>query len=115
MNRRRVLSVFSLFAVAFVAAQAPGQAVGTTGALELIQGVPGASVTVSVDGKAVQSGAAVGTIVGPVNLSPGSHEVTFADATGKLTKRATVTVTAGGSSDVVFHRPAALHGTPVVN
>jgi hypothetical protein len=95
------------------AKEAPRTGPAAEGAVAIIQAVPKLSLTVTVDGKQVQQDVAEGTILGPLDLSQGSHEVTFTD--GQQTIDSTVTVTAGQSSDVVVHRPAQVGGTPVVS
>jgi hypothetical protein len=85
------------------------------GTVAIVQAVPQLALTVTVDGDQVQKGVAEGTIVGPLRLSAGDHDITFSDGSGGADISSTVTVTAGESSDVVVHRPAAVGGTPVVS
>jgi len=87
-------------------AKAPAQ-------VTVIQAVPGATVDVSVDGRSVATGAGVGDILGPFDLAPGSHEVTFSG--GATDVASTLDVAAGASTDVVLHLPAAVDGDPVVH
>lgn len=91
------------------AAQQPRAAVGS---VAFVQAVPKVALTVTVDGDEVESGVEEGSVVGPLDLAEGSHEVTFSDGTQDIA--ATVEVTAGQTSDVVVHRPAEVGGTPVV-
>ena len=58
------------------------QAAKPIGHLVVIQAVPGMSVDVAIDGKAMDSGVEVGTVLGPFDLAPGSHEVEFSDGSG---------------------------------
>ncbi|KRF36271.1 hypothetical protein ASG94_02015 [Nocardioides sp. Soil805] len=102
----------------------PGQASGpsahagqsgkaTPAHLTVVQAVPGATVDVSVDGRSVARGAVVGDLLGPFDLAPGSHEVTF---TGDgMEVASSLDVTAGDSTDVVLHLPAEVGGDPVVH
>jgi hypothetical protein len=83
------------------------------GKVAIVQAVPKLSLTVTVDGEQVQQNVAGGTIVGPIDLAEGTHEVTFTDGTDEISS--TVDVAAGESSDVVVHRPAEVGGTPVVS
>jgi uncharacterized protein DUF4397 len=83
------------------------------GKIAIVQAVPKLALTVTVDGQQVQQDVAEGTIVGPLDLAPGSHDVTFSDGTNDIAS--SVDVTAGESSDVVVHRPAEVGGTPVVS
>ncbi|MGZ4436360.1 MAG: DUF4397 domain-containing protein [Nocardioidaceae bacterium] len=90
----------------------PGGAASAAGTAQtyVVQGVPGASVDVTVDGKLVQSGVAAKQVLGPLDLSPGRHTLSF--ATADWTVSHTVDVT--GSQDVVLHWPADAADEPVV-
>ena len=100
-------------------AQQPGstpasaRARAAQGTVAIVQAVPKLSLTVTVDGDPVEEDVAEGTVVGPLDLAEGSHEITFSGGPQDIT--ATVDVTAGRSSDVVVHRPAEVGGTPVVS
>ncbi|TGN66156.1 DUF4397 domain-containing protein [Nocardioides eburneiflavus] len=79
----------------------------------VIQAVPGAIVDVSIDGSEVAGGSGVGDVLGPFELSPGSHDIGF---TGDgLEVDTTLDVRAGAASDVVLHLPAEVDGDPVVH
>ncbi len=78
----------------------------------VVQGVPGAAVDVSVDGKAVKSNVAAKAIIGPLSLGAGKHTVTFKAA--DWTVSSTVNVSRP-SSDVVLHWPADMTKKPVVS
>jgi len=95
------------------AKEAPRAAKAVHGKIVIIQAVPKLTLTVTVDGQPVQQDVAEGTILSPLDLAEGSHEVTFTD--GQQDIDSTVTVNAGESSDVVVHRPAEVGGTPVVS
>jgi hypothetical protein len=81
--------------------------------VSVVQAVPGATVQVSVDGRRVAAGAAVGDVLGPFALDPGSHEISFRAAGVKVSS--TLDVAAGDTSDVVLHLPADVGGDPVVH
>lgn len=78
-----------------------------------VQAVPGANVTVAVDGRELAADAKVGEVVGPFELRPGTHDVTFT-GTG-LEVESTLDVAPGDISDVVLHLPAEVGGAPVVH
>ena len=101
--------------IAAQAAASPGAAApaGPTGQIQLIQGVPGVTATLTVDGKEVDTGLDVGSIL-PLELSPGTHDVAFSDSDGGAST-VSVKVAVGQNSDVVYHLPAALTGDPVVS
>jgi hypothetical protein len=88
---------------------APGQAKVT-----VIQAVPEAVVDISIDGRSVATGASVGEVLGPFELTAGEHEVEFSQADGPNVA-STFDVDAGASSDVVLHLPAEVNGEPVVH
>lgn len=89
-------------------------AASPTGNIYVIQGVPNADVTVSVDGTREASDVAAKTILGPLHLSEGRHTLTFKAADAGWSTSASVTVAGGQSSDIVVHRPASVGGDPVV-
>lgn len=74
-----------------------------TAQVYIIQGVPGASVDVDVDGDSVGSDVAAKAIVGPLSLSHGTHDVTF---TGDDWTISTSVSVSKASTDVVLHWPA---------
>jgi hypothetical protein len=124
--RRLVLSCLAaLLAVLGLSAASSGPSSGaSTGAgsgteaprpaqVTVIQAVPDASVDVSIDGSEVAGGAGVGDVLGPFELSPGSHTIAF---TGDgMEVDTTLDVRAGAASDVVLHLPAEVDGDPVVH
>lgn len=81
--------------------------------VSVVQAVPGASVDVSVDGRRVAGGAAVGDVLGPFEMAPGSHEISFRGEGVRV--ESTLDVAAGDTSDVVLHLPADVGGEPVVH
>ena len=83
-----------------------------TGHVAIVQAVPGATVDVMIDGKAVQSGVAAGEVLGPYAMATGEHRVDFSGAGGD--QAATVEVTAGSNQDVVLHLPASVDGAALV-
>jgi hypothetical protein len=111
-----VMAASSALLLPLLATGTPGQAAGPVKALAnvtVIQAVPGATVDVSVDGRSVATGAEVGDVLGPFELSPGGHEVTF---TGPgVDVASSLDVATGASTDVVLHLPAEVGGDPVVH
>lgn len=86
-----------------------------SGQLQIVQAMPGVDVAVHIDGRRVRTGVGVGSVVGPYDLAPGTHEVRFSGSAGTTLMRTSVTVRSGLSSDVVLHRPASPSGRAVVN
>ena len=75
--------------------------------------MPGETVDVTIDGKAVESGVGSGQVLGPYSLSEGSHQVDFSGGDG-IEQATTVEVAAGSTQDVVLHLPASVDGDALV-
>ena len=113
-----VCSVAIMGLAALASAASPVQArngPAATGQVVVVQAVPGAVYAVSIDGKDVRRDVAVDAVLGPYTLPTGQHRVQFTESQSNEQVASTVDVTAGSSSDVVVHRPAAVDGDPVVN
>lgn len=102
----------SLGLLALAPAQ-PVTAAANPALVTVIQAVPGATVDVSIDGRSVASGAAVGDVLGPFELSPGDHDVSFEG--DDVAVDSSLSVSAGAASDVVLHLPADVGGDAVVH
>jgi hypothetical protein len=81
----------------------------STGKVFVIQGVPGASVDVSIDGKTIDTGAEAKAILGPMSLTDGKHTVTFASNQWTVTSSFQVHAR---STDIVLHWPAEIGPKP---
>ncbi|MET0524342.1 MAG: DUF4397 domain-containing protein [Nocardioides sp.] len=114
LARTTVVAVGILFAGA-VATAPSSQAREPAGTAFVVQAMPGASYDVAIDGEEVKADVSEGVVLGPYDLAAGDHEVTFTDTAGGAALASTVSVAAGGSTDVVLHRPAAVRGDPVVS
>jgi hypothetical protein len=90
--------------------QASAAAKGTS-QVYVIQGVPGQSVDVDIDGDTVESGVEAKDILGPLDLDAGQHSVTF--TTDAWTVSSTFDVDRP-SQDVVLHWPADATDQPEV-
>lgn len=112
--RRLLLSALAavLTVLALSAASSEATAQGTA-TVTVVQAVPGATVDVSLDGREVASGAAVGDVLGPFELEAGRHHVSFNGDAADVDH--TLEVAAGASSDVVLHLPTEVDGDPVVH
>ncbi len=113
--RRLGVLVGAVTALVVVLAGGFGAASATTGTgdVYVVHGIVGATADILVDGNSVAPAAAPKTIVGPLQLAPGEHVVTFRDGTQTLVS-ARFTVKAGSSVDVVAHRTADAARQPVV-
>jgi hypothetical protein len=84
----------------------------TVGNVAIVQAVPGETVDVTIDGKAVESGVDAAEVLGPYELSAGTHQVDFS---GDGIEQATIVeVAAGSNQDVVLHLPASVGGDALV-
>jgi hypothetical protein len=69
----------------------------------IIQGVPGASVDVDLDGSSVEKAVAAKAIIGPLNVSQGTHDVSFTSDDWSVSTTVNITK---ASTDLVLHWPA---------
>jgi hypothetical protein len=119
MTPRRLLMI-SVVVVAtaagstVAAAAPPAAAPSGAGSLFVVQAVPGTTYAVSIDGDEESKGAKSGTVLGPFDLAPGEHTVSFDPGKGKP-MTASVEVRTGSSADLVLHLPADKGGDPVAN
>ena len=81
-----------------------GAAARAPGSVQVIQAVPGEVVAVRVDDRAVRDQVREGTIL-PLTLDAGRHAVEFTPVGGGDHDARERPVPAGGSVDVVLHRP----------
>lgn len=79
----------------------------------MVQGLPGESVSVSVDG-GTERELAAGTVSDGVTLASGEHVLSFTGKDTAWRMDVDVDLRAGGSTDVVIHRPASPDGDPIV-
>lgn len=79
----------------------------------LIQGLPGKTLTIAIDGKTVVKNQKSGDISSPIQVSSGKHRVTVT-AGGKQIVDQTVTVGPNWNADVVVHLPADPKGDPLL-
>ena len=79
----------------------------------IVQGLPGMSLDVAVDGKTVAKKVKTAAVAGPFSVKGGSRKITFRDD-GKVVLEQMFSVKAKSSWDVVVHLPAASSGKPVV-
>ncbi len=79
----------------------------------VVQGLPGKSVDVAVDGKTVVKNVETAAVAGPFKIKAGSRKVTFSDG-GDVLADQMFTVKAGSNWDVVVHLPASSSDDAVV-
>lgn len=78
----------------------------------VIQGLPGRTVDVAVDGRTVAKGVRTAAVTDAFAVQGGSRKITFSDD-GEVLLERMVDVTAGSSWDVVLHLPAG-SGAPAI-
>lgn len=78
----------------------------------VIQGLPGRTVDVAIDGKTVGKNIKTAAVAGPFDVDGGDRTVTFSDGDDVLLE-STVTVKPKSSWDVVVHLPAETKTKPV--
>lgn len=111
--RRVVSAVLAVTVVGLGALIAvPAQAAGN-GVLHVIQGLPGRTLDIAVDGKTVATGVKATEVVGPLTVGVGARKITAKDG-GKVVIEREVTVAADSNLDVVIHRPASPTAAPVI-
>ncbi|MFG1906407.1 DUF4397 domain-containing protein [Kribbella sp. NPDC048928] len=81
--------------------------------LYFVQGLPGRTLDISVDGRQVAAGVAGGKLVGPFAVGAGKRMIT-AEQGGKVVIRRAVTAGSGASLDVVIHQPVSPTGAPLL-
>lgn len=79
----------------------------------IVQGLPGRTLDVAVDGKKVASGVKSAAIAGPYTIKAGSRKISFTDNGDKVLER-TFEVKAKSSWDVVVHLPENSADKPAV-
>jgi hypothetical protein len=112
--RRRVPPILLVLLAALVLVPVvPGSAAPPPAHVTVVQAVPGATVTVTVDGRRIAADADVGDVLGPFDLAPGTHAIAFRG--DGVTVSSTLTLKSGATSDIVLHLPAEVDGEPVVH
>jgi hypothetical protein len=105
-------TVLALAVLMAMVAVPPAQA-GNTAQVYFVQGLPGRSVDIAVNGKNVARHVAAATVVGPFTVTAGTPTVTIRETSGLLVEKR-VKIAAGSNIDVVVHWPADTTATPVL-
>jgi hypothetical protein len=79
----------------------------------IVQGLPGRTLDVALDGKKVVSGVKSAAVAGPFGLKAGERKITFSD-NGDVVLERTFSVKAKSSWDVVVHLPENSADKPAV-
>lgn len=113
MQRASLLAALLAFGTGAIALAATPAGAANGGEIFVVQGLPGRTVDVALDGKAVATGLAGATLSRRIPVNAGRHTLTFASGGSQLLAR-TVDVKGGGSTDAVLHLPVDPKGAPVV-
>jgi hypothetical protein len=81
--------------------------------LYIVQGLPGRSLDISIDGRTVATGVQTTKIAGPFGVAAGKRMVTARQG-GKVVIQREVSVGSGVSVDAVIHLPVSPTGAPVL-
>ncbi len=102
--------------VAVVSAATASTATAATagGTLYVLQGVAGATMTLTLDGRQIAASAAAKRVIGPLSVTPGRHVVRAVPSGGGPAVEATVAVGSGRSVDAVVHRQVDPSAAPVI-
>ena len=115
MNARRAVSftaaVVTAAGLATWASSASAAEPGAT--VFVVQGLPGRTVDVAVDGTSAARGLAGATLSEAIGLTPGRHSISFSSNGSHILSRS-VDVSSGSSTDVVLHLPVDPKGPPTV-
>ncbi len=79
----------------------------------IVQGLPGKTLDVEIDGKSVADGVKTAEVAGPFKVKPGKNTVTFSESGSQLLENS-FSIKKGGKADVVAHLPASSSGDPLV-
>ena len=83
------------------------------GNLYIVQGLPGRSLDISIDGRTVATGVATTKIAGPFGVAAGKRMLTARQG-GTVVIQREVSVGSGASVDAVIHLPVSPTGAPVL-
>jgi hypothetical protein len=100
-------------ALAFAGLIAGPSFAADSASIYIVQGLPGITLNVSVDGDSVAKGVKTAEVEGPFNVATGRRKVTFT-SDGKVVVERTFSVKAKSSWDAVVHLPAQTSGEPLV-
>jgi hypothetical protein len=79
----------------------------------IVQGLPGKTLDVAIDGDSVADGVKTAAVAGPFKVQPGSRTVTFSE-NGTTVLENTFSIKEGSKADIVGHLPASSSGDPLV-
>lgn len=111
--RRRAVSMAAVLVTTAGLATWSGAsyAAEATASVYVVQGLPGRTVDVTVDGRPAAQGMAGATLSKALTVTPGPHTIAFFSGGIQILERS-MTVKPGSSTDVVLHLPVDPAGPP---
>ena len=111
--RRSSLAVLAATTLALAGTAVVPSFAADNGEIYVVQGLPGQTIDVAIDGKSVAKSVKTAALVGPFEVPGGKRSVTISADGKKLIERK-VTIKAKTSSDVVVHLPAQGTGAATI-
>jgi hypothetical protein len=111
--RRTWVAVIGAAVLAVLSAALTPSAAADPASVYVVQGLPGRTVSVSVDGKTVADDLAGGEVAGPFPVKQGARTVAVSEGDETL-MTSKITLAAGSSSEIVVHLPASPTGDPMI-
>jgi hypothetical protein len=84
-----------------------------SGSVYVVQGLPGRSLDITIDGRTVATGVQGAEVVGPFGVASGQRMITARQG-GKVVISRQLTVGSGANLDAVIHQPVSPTGAPVL-
>jgi hypothetical protein len=113
VGRWSFVGLFLSGALAFAGLIAGPSYAADSASIYIVQGLPGKTLDVSVDGDSVAKGVKTAEVAGPFEVAAGRRKVTFT-SDGDVVLERTFSVAAKSSWDVVVHLPAQTSGKPLI-
>ena len=112
---RRAVGVGAAMAVVLSvsALGVPASSAADDATIYFIQGLPGKTISIAVDGKTVVRSQKSGAISGPIQTASGKRRVTVSSGSDTIVDQ-TVSVGADWNADVVVHLPTDPNGKPLL-
>ena len=111
--RRTWIALLGGVLLALVSAGLTPSVAASPTCIYLVQGLPGRTVSVSVDGETVVGNLAGGKVAGPFPVKRGTRTVTVSEGNQTLVT-SKVSLALGSNSEIVIHLPASPTGDPMV-
>ena len=84
-----------------------------TGSVYVVQGLPGKSLDITIDGRTVATGVQAAKVIGPFTVASGKRTISARQG-GKVVIQSAVAVGSGANLDAVIHQPVSPKGAPVL-